>query len=84
MQQALRLQILIAEHWSLLATCSLSYNKSLNSIGMFLSVLTETVVALALLAQPPHPLGARRGRLGRPQRCEPALLDYSLTQGQRP
>lgn len=51
---SLRLQILIAEHWSLLATRSLSYNESLGRVGMFLSVLSGAVVALALLAQVDH------------------------------
>ncbi len=46
-----RLQVLMAEHWSLLATRSLAYNESLSRVAMFLSVLSGAVVALALLAQ---------------------------------
>jgi hypothetical protein len=48
---ARRLQILIAEHWSLLASRSLTYNESLSRVVMFLSVVSAAVVALALLAQ---------------------------------
>lgn len=48
---ALRLQILSTEHWSLLATRSLAYNESFSRAGMFLSVLSGAVVALALVAQ---------------------------------
>jgi hypothetical protein len=48
---AIRLQILSAEHWSLLATRSLTYNESFSRAGMFLSVLSGAVVALALVAQ---------------------------------
>lgn len=50
----LRLQILTAEHWSLSSTRSLTYNESLNRVIMFLSVLSGSVVALALLAQVDH------------------------------
>src|SRR5262245_9304751 len=46
-----RLQILSTEHWSLLATRSLAYNESFSRAGMFLSVLSGAVVALALVAQ---------------------------------
>jgi hypothetical protein len=47
----IRLQILIAEHWSLLSTRSLTYSESLSRVNMFLSVLSGCVVALALLVQ---------------------------------
>jgi hypothetical protein len=48
---SVRLQILSTEHWSLLATRSLTYTESFSRVGMFLTVLTGAVVALALLAQ---------------------------------
>ena len=48
---AIRLQILSTEHWSLLATRSMSWNEAFNRSGMFLSLLSGAVVALALVAQ---------------------------------
>ena len=45
------LQILSTEHWSLLATRSLTWNESFSRAQMFLSVLSASVVALALVAQ---------------------------------
>ncbi|MFY9615489.1 MAG: hypothetical protein WAT58_08845 [Candidatus Dormiibacterota bacterium] len=48
---ATALQILATEHWSLLATRSLTYTESLSRVTMFLSVLSAAVVALAFLAQ---------------------------------
>jgi len=45
------LQILATEHWSLLATRSMSWNESFSRAGLFLSVLSATAVALALVAQ---------------------------------
>lgn len=50
-QRALRAQLLATEHWSLLATRSLSWNESFARAGMFLSLLSGAVVALALVAQ---------------------------------
>jgi choline-glycine betaine transporter len=50
----LRLQILTAEHWSLASTRSLTYSESLSRVTMFLSVLSGSVVALALLVQVDH------------------------------
>ena len=50
----LRLQILTAEHWSLLSTRSLTYSESLTRVIIFLSVLSGCVVSLALLAQIDH------------------------------
>ena len=47
---ALRLQILTTEHWSILSTRSLSWNEAFSRATMFLSVLTGSVVALALVA----------------------------------
>jgi hypothetical protein len=49
--RALRAQLLATEHWSLLATRSLSWNESFSRAGMFLSLLSGAVVALALVAQ---------------------------------
>lgn len=47
---ALRLQILTTEHWSLLSTRALSWNEAFSRATMFLSALTGSVVALALVA----------------------------------
>jgi hypothetical protein len=49
--RTLRVQLLTAEHWSLLATRSLSWGESFSRANMFLTLLTGTVVALALVAQ---------------------------------
>jgi len=46
-----RLQILATEHWSLLATRSLSWNESFSRASMFLTLLSGAIVALALVAQ---------------------------------
>jgi hypothetical protein len=48
---AVRLQILATEHWSLLATRSLTYTESLGRVNMFLGILSGAVIALALVAQ---------------------------------
>jgi hypothetical protein len=48
---ALQLQVLSAEHWSLLASRSLAWNESFSRAGMFLSSLSGAIVALALVAQ---------------------------------
>src|ERR1700693_629658 len=48
---ASKLQILATEHWSLLATRSLTYTESLGRVNMFLAVLSGAVIALALVAQ---------------------------------
>ena len=45
------LQILSTEHWSLLSARSLAYNEAFTRGGMFLSFLSMSFVALALLAQ---------------------------------
>jgi hypothetical protein len=50
-RRALRVQMLATEHWSLLATRSMSWNESFARSGMFLSLLSGAVVALALVAQ---------------------------------
>jgi hypothetical protein len=48
---ATKLQILATEHWSLLATRSLTYTESLGRVNMFLAILSGAVIALALVAQ---------------------------------
>jgi hypothetical protein len=48
---ATRLQILATEHWSLLATRSLTYTESLSRVNIFLTIASGTVIALALVAQ---------------------------------
>src|SRR5947208_2137248 len=48
------LQILATEHWSLLATRSLTYQESLGRVNMFLTILSGAVIALALVAQADH------------------------------
>jgi len=45
------IQILSTEHWSLLASRSLAYNEAFIRGGMFLTFLSMSFVALALLAQ---------------------------------
>jgi hypothetical protein len=50
-RRAVRVQMLATEHWSLLATRSLSWNEAFARASMFLSLLTGAVVALALVAQ---------------------------------
>jgi len=49
--QSEALQILATEHWSLLATRSLTYQESLGRVSMFLTVLSGAVISLALVAQ---------------------------------
>ncbi|HEV2029341.1 MAG TPA: hypothetical protein VGS16_12555 [Candidatus Dormibacteraeota bacterium] len=46
-----KLQVLATEHWSLLATRSLTYTESLGRVSMFLAILSGSVIALALVAQ---------------------------------
>jgi hypothetical protein len=52
--EAARLQILATEHWSLLATRSLTYTESLGRVNVFLAILSGAVIALALVAQADH------------------------------
>ena len=47
---AAKLQILATEHWSLLATRSLTYTESLGRVNVFLAILSGAVIALALAA----------------------------------
>jgi hypothetical protein len=49
-----RLQVLATEHWSLLATRSLTYTESLGRVNVFLAILSGAVIALALVAQADH------------------------------
>ncbi len=49
-----KLQVLATEHWSLLATRSLTYTESLGRVNMFLGILSGAVIALALVAQADH------------------------------
>jgi hypothetical protein len=51
---AVRLQILATEHWSLLATRSLTYTEGLGRVTIFLAILSGAVIALALVAQADH------------------------------
>ena len=51
---ASKLQVLATEHWSLLATRSLTYTESLGRVNMFLGILSGAVIALALVAQADH------------------------------
>jgi len=48
---AAKVQILATEHWSLLATRTLTYSESLSRVTIFLSILSGAVIALALVAQ---------------------------------
>lgn len=48
---AVRVQLLATEHWSLLATRSMTWNEVFSRAAMFVTVLSASVVALALVAQ---------------------------------
>lgn len=48
---AVRAQILASEHWSLLATRSMTWNEVFSRASIFITVLSAAVVALALVAQ---------------------------------
>ena len=48
---AVRAQILATEHWSLLATRSMTWNEVFSRASMYITVLSAAVVALALVAQ---------------------------------
>jgi hypothetical protein len=48
---AVRAQILATEHWSLLATRSMTWSEVFSRASMFVTVLSAAVVALALVAQ---------------------------------
>src|SRR3954447_11980346 len=49
--EAVRVQILATEHWSLLATRSITYSAIFSRTNIFLTVVSAAVVALALVAQ---------------------------------
>ena len=51
---AAKLQILATEHWSLLATRTLTYNEALTRVTIFLAILSGALIALALVAQADH------------------------------
>jgi len=46
-----RVQILATEHWSLLATRSMTWNEIFSRTGTFLTVLSAAVIAISLVAQ---------------------------------
>jgi hypothetical protein len=48
---AVRIQILATEHWSLLANRSMIWNEIFTRTGMFLTTLSAAAVAIALVAQ---------------------------------
>src|SRR5262249_16844544 len=48
---SVRAQLLATEHWSLLATRSMTWNEVFSRASMFITVLSAAVVALALVAQ---------------------------------
>jgi hypothetical protein len=50
-EAALRMQILSTEHWSLLATRSLTYSEAFSRVAMFISVLSGAMIAIALVAE---------------------------------
>jgi hypothetical protein len=49
--EAVRVQVLATEHWSLLATRNITYGAIFNRTSIFLTVVSAAVVALALVAQ---------------------------------
>lgn len=51
---ATKVQILATEHWSLLATRSLTYTEVFARVNIFLAILSGAVIALALVAQADH------------------------------
>ncbi len=48
---AVRVQILAAEHWDLLATRSMTWNQIFSRASMFITMVSAVTVALALVAQ---------------------------------
>ena len=48
---AVKLQILATEHWSLLATRSMTWSEMFARAGMFITVLSASIVSMALVAQ---------------------------------
>jgi len=52
---AVQLQILSTGHYSLTSPRALAWNESFSRVGMFLSTLSGSIVALALVAQESGP-----------------------------
>ncbi len=50
-RDSVRAQILATEHWSLLSARSMGYNEIFSRAGMLLTIVSATVVALALIGQ---------------------------------
>ena len=50
-RDSVRAQILATEHWSLLSARSIAYNEIFTRSGMLLTIVSATVVALALIGQ---------------------------------
>jgi hypothetical protein len=48
---SVRIQILSTEHWSLLATRSMIWNEMFTRAGMFITVLSASIVSMAFVAQ---------------------------------
>jgi hypothetical protein len=48
---AVRIQILSTEHWSLLATRSMIWNEMFTRAGMFITILSASIVSMAFVAQ---------------------------------
>lgn len=48
---ALRIQILATEHWGMLANRSMTWNEMFTRAGMFITVLSASIVSMALVAQ---------------------------------
>jgi hypothetical protein len=48
---ASKLQILATEHWSLLATRSMTFSEAMSRVTIFLAILSGAMIALALVAQ---------------------------------
>ena len=50
-RDSVRVQVLATEHWSLLSTRAILWNESFSRTGMFLTVVSASVVGLALVGQ---------------------------------
>jgi len=48
---AVRVQILATEHWGLLATRSMTWNEMFSRAGMFVTILSASLVSMAFVAQ---------------------------------
>jgi hypothetical protein len=56
---AVRVQILATEHWSLLAARNITYGAIFSRASIFLTVVSAAVVALGLVAQASSTPGSR-------------------------